>query len=164
VLQGRPPTVEDRVRLPYTEQVILEAMRLYPPAWAIGREAVADVRIGPYTVKKGTVVLMSQWLMHHDPRYFDDPWSFRPERWERDLAKRLPKYAYFPFGGGPRICIGNMFAQMEAVLLLATLAQRFRLSLDSGQQLRLQPGITLRPANGIHMTLHARDRALARSA
>src|SRR4051794_5644104 len=106
-------------------------MRLYPPAWVIGREAVQDCEIGGYRVAAGTIVLMSPWVTHRDGRYFDEPNDFLPDRWNQDLAKRLPRFAYFPFGGGPRICVGNRFAMMEAVLILATIVQRFRLELQA---------------------------------
>src|SRR5262249_9833289 len=135
--------------------------RLYPPAPGIGREALADCEVGGYFVTKGTQIALLQWLTHRDPRWFDDPKSFRPERWDNDLARRIPRCAYFPFGDGPRICIGNQFAMMEAVLVLATVAQRFRLSLDPGFQLQLLPSITLRPKNGRRMVVH--DRAASTS-
>src|SRR5262249_3397607 len=122
VLGDRRPTVEDMPRLRYTEMVVTEALRLYPPAYIIGREAVEPSVVGGYAVPAGTTLLMSQWVLHRDPRYFNDPDSFNPDRWADGLAQRLPKYAYFPFGGGPRVCIGNTFAMQEAVLLLATIA------------------------------------------
>jgi cytochrome P450 len=157
VLRGRAPEVGDIRRLEYTEMVVMEAMRLYPPAWAIGREAIRDVEIGGYHLPKGTIVLMSQWVMHRDPRYFDDPTRFRPERWAGDFGKRLPKFAYFPFGGGPRHCIGSSFAMMEAVLLTASIAQRYRMELVPGQRITPQPSITLRPVEGIEMALRRRE-------
>lgn len=159
VFQGATPTVADRAKLVYTEQVILETMRLYPPAWTLGRAAIEDVQIGPYTVPKDWTVMASQWVLHYDPRYFDSPDEFLPERWENDFAKTLPKYAYFPFGGGPRICIGNTFAIMESILLLATIMQRCRFTFAPGQKIVLEPGITLRPATGLKMTLHQRQPA-----
>ena len=106
-------------------------MRLYPPAWGFGREALADCEIGGYAIPAGTTVIVSPWVSHRNPRYFEDPTAFRPERWDSDFAATLPRFAYIPFGGGPRICIGNRFAMMEAVLVLATVAQRFRLELQS---------------------------------
>ena len=126
-LDGRPPTVEDLPRLSYTDAVIKESMRLYPPAWAIGREALEDCEIGGFHVPAKTQLFISQYVVHHDPRYFENPEAFAPERWADDLEKRLPKFAYFPFGGGPRLCIGQSFARMEAALLLATIVQNFRL-------------------------------------
>lgn len=153
VLAGRPPTVEDLPRLRYTEMVIQEAMRLYPPAYAIGRQAVEACELGGYHLPADGTVVMSQWIMHRHPRYFDEPERFYPERWADGLAKRLPKYVYFPFGGGPRVCIGNTFAMMEAVLVLATLAQRFRATLVPGQEIRLQTKLTLRPEPGVRAIL-----------
>ncbi len=154
-LGGRAPTVDDLPRLGYADAVIAEAMRLYPPAWVVGRQAVCDCVISGHRVPKGTVVLVSQWTMHRDPRYFDDPEAFRPERWQDGLAKRLPKYAYFPFGGGPRVCIGNGFALMEATLALATIAQRFHLDLAPGHPVETETYFTLRPKHGMRMVVHA---------
>lgn len=155
-LAGRPPSVADLPRLRYTEAVVTESMRLYPPAWAFGREALEDCEIGGYRVPAGTQLIMSQWVAHRDPRYFDAPEMFRPERWESGLSERLPRYAYFPFGGGPRLCIGRSFARMEAVLLLATLAQKFRLRHVPGEYIAPQPSVTLRPKNGMRMVLSSR--------
>ncbi len=157
VLGGRPPSAADVPRLRYTDWVIRESMRLYPPAWAIGREATEDFEIGGYPTRKGTQLLVSQWVLHRDPRWFDDPDSFRPERWDNDLARRLPKGAYLPFGDGPRVCIGNHFAMMEAVLLLATLAQARRLEIVPGEELTLAASITLRPRSGTRMVVRARE-------
>jgi len=156
VLGGRAPTAADMTRLPYAERVIKESMRLYPPAWSLGREAIRDVQIGPLAVKKGTNLWIAQWALHRDARWFDDPERFDPDRWAGDLQKRIPKYAYFPFGGGPRLCIGNAFAMMEAVLVLATFAQRFQLDLVPGQLLEGVPSITLRPKHGIRVRLARR--------
>jgi cytochrome P450 len=161
-LGDRPATVRDVPNLKYTEWVIREAMRLYPPAWGIGREALADCEIGGYFVPKGTQIFLVQWLVHRDGRWFDQPESFKPERWDNDLIKRLPRGAYFPFGDGPRICIGNHFAMMEAVLLLATIARRYRLLIEPGQTLELLPSITLRPQQPICMRLLANDRPAQR--
>ncbi len=157
MLGDRPPTAADVPNLRYTEWVVREAMRLYPPAWGIAREALADCEIGGYHVPKGTQIFISQWLVHHDSRWFDDPEVFRPERWENDLVKRLPRCAYFPFGDGPRICIGNHFAMMEAVLILATIARRYRLSVEPGQTLELLPSVTLRPKHSLRVRVQARD-------
>jgi cytochrome P450 len=153
VLGDRPPTAADVPRLRYTEWVVRESMRLYPPAWGIAREALADCEIGGYHVPKGTQIFMVQRLVHRDGRWFDDPDSFQPERWDNDLIKRLPRCAYFPFGDGPRVCIGNHFAMMEAVLILATIARRFRLEVEPGQALELLPSITLRPRRPVLMRL-----------
>ncbi len=155
-LAGRPPTIEDLTRLRYADMVIKESMRLYPPAWAFGRETIADCEIGGYHVPAGTQLIMSQWVMHRDPRYYEEPGAFRPERWRDGSTEDLPKYAYFPFGGGPRLCIGQSFAKMEAVLLLATIAQQFRLRAAPGERAAPQPSITLRPKNGMKMVLEKR--------
>jgi cytochrome P450 len=159
VIPDRPPTVADVPRLKYTEWVVRETMRLYPPAWGIAREALDDCEIGGYHVPKGTQIFLTQWLVHRDPRWFDEPDAFRPERWDNDLIKRLPRCAYFPFGDGPRVCIGNHFAMMEAVLILATIARRYRLEIESGQTLELLPSVTLRPKHGLRMRLHERGEA-----
>ena len=156
VLGGRAPTASDVPRLRYTEWCIREAMRLYPPAWGIAREALADCEIGGYHVAKGTQLFMIQWLVHRDGRWFDAPEAFRPERWDNDLVKRLPRCAYFPFGDGPRICIGNHFALMEAMLILATIAQQYRLEREPGQALELVPSVTLRPRRSPLMRLESR--------
>jgi cytochrome P450 len=156
VLGGRPPTAADVPRLRYTEWVVKEAMRLYPPAPSIGREALADCEVAGYHIPKGAQISLVQWVVQRDPRWFDDPEAFRPERWDNDLARRLPRCAYFPFGDGPRICIGNHFAMMEAVLILAAVAQRYRLTLAPGFTLELLPSITLRPKRGVRMVVHER--------
>jgi cytochrome P450 len=156
VLDRRSPTAADLARLPYTEAVVTEAMRVYPPVYLIGREATRDLELGGYRVKKGYTVFMSQWVSHRDSRYFSDPEAFRPERWLDGLAKRLPKYAYYPFGGGPRVCIGNAFAMMEAALILATVGQKYRFTYDGLEAPVLNPQITLLPKNGIQATLRWR--------
>jgi cytochrome P450 len=155
-LAGRAPTFADLPRLPYTNQVINETMRLYPPAWTITREAQAPVEIGGYTIPAGSIVLMSQYVVQHDPRWWPGPDSFQPERFAPGWEERVPKYAYFPFGGGPRVCIGNQFAQMEAALLLATLASRVHLRLDPAQPVEMAPMVTLRPRHGMRMQVEAR--------
>lgn len=157
VLAGRLPTAADVPHLPYTTWVVRESMRLYPPAWGIGREAVTDCIIGGYHVPKGTQLYLNQWVVHRDPRWFDEPEVFKPERWDNDLLRRLPRGAYFPFGDGPRICIGNHFAMMEAILVLATLGQRYRLTLASDEPLTLVPSVTLRPKYGVTMVVHKRQ-------
>jgi cytochrome P450 len=148
VLGGRTPTVDDLPRLRVCEHVINEAMRLYPPAWGVGREAVGDCEIGGYSVPAGTTIFIVPWVLHRDSRYFESPTEFRPERWAGGLAKQLPRFAYMPFGGGPRICIGSRFAMMEAVLILATIAQRFGLEAQDEQPEPLA-SITLRPKGGV---------------
>ncbi|MCU0704486.1 MAG: cytochrome P450 [Fimbriiglobus sp.] len=157
VLGGRTPTPDDLPNLPYTEAVLTEAMRVYPPVYLIGREATKELELGGYRVKKGWTVFMSQWVNHRDPRYFPEPEAFRPERWEEGLAKRLPKYAYYPFGGGPRVCIGNTFAQMEAAMILAAVGQKYRFTLDADAVIDLNPQITLLPRYGIPATLTPRS-------
>jgi cytochrome P450 len=156
VLGGRQPTAADVPRLTYCEQVIRESLRLYPPAYVIGRRPLEDVTIGGHFIPAGTNVLMSQWIVHRDSRWFSDPLRFDPDRWTDGLASRLPKYAYFPFGGGPRVCIGNTFAMFEAPLILAMMAERFRFELISPEPIRIQPAVTLRPAQPIQMRLHRR--------
>ena len=158
VLGGRAPTVTDLPNLRFTEQTAKEAMRLYPPAWGFGREAIADCEIGGYAVSAGTTIIISPWVLHRDPRHFEHPSEFRPERWSGDLARRLPRFVYIPFGGGPRICIGNRFAMMEAVLILATIAQRFRLEWQKDQPMVPLPSITLRPKGGVWVKLVPRAR------
>jgi len=157
VLGDRSPTFADLPRLTYTEQVITEALRVYPTVWIVGREALEPCTIGGYRVPAGTTLFMPQWVVHRDPRWYDDPTAFRPERWADGLAKRIPRYVYFPFGGGPRICIGNGFAMMEAVLLLATIARRYRLALAPGAPpVKPWPTMTLRPEAGVHVILGRR--------
>ena len=156
VLGDRLPTVEDLDRLSYTRKVLSESMRLYPPAWEIGRQALSDVEINGYLIPEGSSVLMSQFVVHRDPRWFPDPRRFDPERWDPEEEAKRPRYSYFPFGGGSRICIGESFAWMEGILLLATLAQRWRLRLVPGHRVALDPKITLRPKYGMRMTVAGR--------
>jgi cytochrome P450 len=131
-------------------------MRLYPPAYVILRLAVEDSEIGGYRVPRGSSVAISPWVIHRDPRFFPEPERFNPDRWTPDFQRALPRFAYFPFGGGPRICIGAQFASMEAALVLATIAQRYNLRLVPGHPVETFPSMTLRPRQGIRMTLHAR--------
>jgi cytochrome P450 len=149
VLAGRLPTLEDLPRLEYTSMILAESMRLYPPAWAMGREALEDVAIGPYRLPKGTMIFFSQYIVQRDPRWFPHPERFWPERFTPEAKAARPRFAYFPFGGGGRQCIGESFATMEATLALATIAQRWRLALVPGQTVEPQPKITLRPKGGI---------------
>ncbi len=156
VLGGRSPRVTDLHALVYTERIIKESMRLYPPFWGIGREAIKECEVGGYRVPAGTQLFMFQWVVHRDPRYYDRPEEFIPDRWAGDFDKRLPRYAYFPFGGGPRMCIGSSFAMMETVLLLATIAQRFRLRLIPEHVVEPWAPFTLRSRNGIQVVLDKR--------
>ena len=154
VLGGRPPTVADLPRLTYTENIINETLRVYPTVWMVGREAIEPVELGGYVVPAGTTIFLPQWVIHRDGRWFDEPESFRPERWADGLMQRIHRYAYFPFGGGPRICIGNNFALMEAALILATIAQKYRLALAPDAEIVLLPTMTLRPARGVKVVVH----------
>jgi cytochrome P450 len=156
VLGGRAPTVADLPKLRRTDMVVTEAMRLYPPAYALGRFSIRPTEIAGERIQPRTIVVLATSTVQRDPRWFVEPDAFRPERWADDLARRLPRFAYFPFGGGPRQCIGNTFAQMEAVLVLATIAQRFRLALVPGQRVTATPYVTLRPEPGIRMLLTRR--------
>jgi cytochrome P450 len=153
VLQGRAATFEDLPQLSYANWVIKETMRLYPTVTDVSREATEDCEIGGYQIPKGTTLVMSQWVMHHNGRYFTEPEEFNPDRWANDFEKQLPRGVYFPFGDGPRICIGSSFAMMEAVLLLVTIAQQFDLSLVAEHEIELQPSFTLRPKGGIQVML-----------
>jgi cytochrome P450 len=158
VLSGRIPTPADLPRLMYTDMVLRESMRLYPPVWVIGRRALAPFHLGEYELPADTNVLISQLIMHKDARYFPEPGRFDPDRWSASDPRvaALPRFAYFPFGGGPRVCIGAGFAMMEAVLLLATIAQKFRIQIAPGQTVKMQPTVTLRPRNGIPVILRRR--------
>jgi cytochrome P450 len=149
------PTFANLPRLKYAENVVMESMRLYPPAWAVGREPLEDIEIGGWTVPRGGQIWISQYVVQRDSRWFDEPDRFRPERWADDLQKKLPRHAYFPFGGGPRVCIGNSFAMMEATLLLSTIARRFRLE-AIGEGPRPQPSVTLRPKGALTVRLTPR--------
>jgi cytochrome P450 len=156
VLGGRPPEVADLARLPYLHAVVSEVLRLYPPAYLLARTAIAPFTIGGYDFGPGETVLMSQWVMHRDSRYYDEPDAFRPERWLDGLADRLPPGAYFPFGDGPRRCIGQGFAMLESALVIGTLAQQFQFRLAPGRPVVPEPLVTLRPKHGISMTIRAR--------
>ena len=156
LLGGRAPTMDDLPRLVYAGQVITESLRLYPPAWGMARLAIEAHEIAGYPVPAGTGLAIAQWITQRDPRWFEAPEEFLPERWAGDLQKRLPRFAYFPFGGGPRQCIGNMFALMEGTLVLAAVAQQFRLILMPGAQIVPMASITLRPRNGVPVRLQKR--------
>ncbi len=153
------PSVEDLPRLLFTRAVLSESMRLRPPAWAIGRTALTEHRAGEYVVPSRSTVVVSPWLLHHDLRWWPEPDVFRPERWLDDVSER-PRAAYLPFGAGPRMCIGEPFARLEGVLLLATIARRWRLRLRSGFEPVLQPVITLRPRGGMPMRAERRRTAV----
>jgi cytochrome P450 len=157
VLGGRTPAMDDVARLKYTEMVLTEAMRLYPPAWAVGRLAVREHEVGGYVVPSGSLVLLSQYAMHHDARFFPQPERFDPLRWTTEARESRPQFSYFPFGGGPRRCIGEGFAWMEGILLIATLAQKWRMRLVPAQRVEVRPVITLRPKHGMQMTLTKRQ-------
>lgn len=162
VLSGRPPEFVDLPNLPFTDAVIAESLRLYPPGWAIGRRALEDYPVrdtagNEYVVPARAVVLVSQWVTHRDPRWFPDPLAFRPERWlDAEFTAGLPKFAYFPFGGGTRVCIGERFARMEAVLILATIAQRWRFHTVPGFTPEPRAIITLRTRDGMRMLAEPR--------
>ena len=156
VLGGRAPGIGDLGRLPYLLAVVNEVLRLYPPAYILARTSIAPSTLGGYDFPAGSTIIMSQWVMQRDARFFDDPEAFRPERWLDGLEDRLPAGAYFPFGDGPRRCIGQNFALMEAVLVIATIAQKFQLQLVAGQKIVPEPLVTLRPRNGIRMRIDAR--------
>jgi cytochrome P450 len=156
VLGGRLPTLEDLPKLVYTGHVLTESLRLYPPAWAMARMAIEDHEIAGYPVPKGTGVAASQWVVHRDPRWYDAPEKFVPERWEKDLLKRIPRMAYFPFGAGSRQCIGNTFALIEATLVLATIAQQYRFRLMEGHPVLPLASITLRPRYGVRVFVEER--------
>lgn len=163
VLGGRAPTLSDLDRLKYTEMVVKESMRLYPPVWGFSREAIEDVQIGEYEVPKGSSLVISTYWTHRDARWFPNPERFDPERFSPEQESKIRKYAYIPFGGGPRICIGNSFAMMEARLLLATIVSRYTLSLAPGQRVEMLPLITLNPKGGLPMTVRRRQPAPAQS-
>lgn len=156
VLGGRMPLAEDMDRLPYSSMVLMESMRLYPPAWVIGRRALEDVVIGSYFIPADSIVAVSPYIAHHDPRFYHDPERFDPERWTREERAQRPAYSYLPFGGGSRLCIGKNLAMMEGILLLAAIAQQWTLRIVPGQRVKMQPAITLRMKNGLRVVLHHR--------
>jgi cytochrome P450 len=156
VLCGELPRPEDMPKLEYTRRIFAEAMRLYPPAYIIGRMAIDEFQLGPYTLPAESVLLMSPYVCQRNPELFPDPERFDPDRWAPELQRARHKFSYFPFGGGPRTCIGESFAWMEGVLLLATLGQRWRMRLPQGHTVAYDPQITLRPKNGLPMTLSRR--------
>jgi len=155
-LADRLPTFDDLDRLTYTEQIVAETLRLYPPAWIVGRRALEGHEFGPYKIPPRSLVAASQWITHHDARYFPDPYKFDPERWTPAARAARHKFCYFPFAAGPRQCIGEGFAWAEAMLVLTTVAQRWRLELVPNQKIEVKPVITLRPAGPVMMTLRKR--------
>jgi len=155
-LGGQMPTADDLPRLLYTRRVLSESLRLYPPAWVVGRRLLTDYMAGGYALPARSIVLPSQAVTHRDPRFWPDPDRFDPDRWTPEAEAARPKFAFFPFGGGPRVCIGEQFAWMEGILLLATLGQQWRLRLAPGQIIATQPIVTLRPRFGMRMRLERR--------
>jgi cytochrome P450 len=155
-LGDRLPTMADFARLPVCERVVTEAMRLFPPAWMLGRRAIADYSLGDYIVPARSMILMSQHVVHRDARFYADPDKFLPDRWTPEFKAALPKFAYFPFGAGTRQCIGESFAMMELVLVLSTVAQQWQLRLVPNHPVVPQPLITLRAKHGMVMTAHRR--------
>lgn len=154
---GRLPTIDDLPRLPYTRRVVEESMRLYPPVWGIERIAIEDDVICGIRVPKGTLVGIMPWCIHRDPRYWDDPERFDPDRFLPDAVEARPRYAYLPFGAGPRICIGNNFAMMEAQLLLAMMLDRYDFERAPWHRVRLEASVTLRPKDGVHLVRRRRS-------
>jgi cytochrome P450 len=155
-LAGRMPTAADFPRLSYTNMVLAESMRLYPPGWLLVRRPMVDFPLGEYVAPKGSYIHFSQYLMHRDARFFPEPEKFDPERWNPEAAAARPKYCYFPFGGGSRKCIGDGLAWMEGTFVLAVVAQKWKFRLVPGQRVVPAPMITLRPKYGMAMTVHAR--------
>jgi len=162
VLGNKLPAAVDVKKLAYTDRVLKEAMRLFPPAWTTGRTALEDVEVRGHRILKGAQIMMSQWVVHRDPRWFPNPEGFDPDRWLPERARGMPRFAYFPFGGGPRVCIGNHFAIMEATLILAIIVRDWQVSLLPGQRLELKPSVTLRQAGpGLRVRLRRREIAVA---
>jgi cytochrome P450 len=158
VLENRIPAADDIPKLRYTEMVLRESMRLYPPVWTMGRHVENDYSVGEYTIPAGSSILMSQYVMHHDPKYYEKLEEFNPDRWTDDFKTHLPRFSYFPFGGGMRGCIGEPFAWMEGVLIIATVAQEWSMRLVPSQRIKLDPAITLRSKYGMKMKLSQRSK------
>jgi cytochrome P450 len=159
VLGSRAPTFEDVAKLHYTEMVVSESMRLFPPAWGIGRRSLVDQTIGPYRVPADSIILLSPFVTQRDSRFFADPDQFKPERWTAEWKASLPPFAYFPFGGGSRRCIGEGFAWAEAILVLATLCKRWRVRMAQSEPVEPHALFTLRPRNGIRVRLERRGNS-----
>ena len=160
VLEGRIPAMTDLPQLRYTEMVIAESMRLYPPAWAIGRMSKEPFELGGIRIARKSICIVSPYVMQRDARWFPEPERFDPGRWTPEAREARPKFSYFPFGGGARVCIGERFAWMEGILMLATLAQKWKLRLEPSQRVEPLPLITLRTKYGMRMSIHARSEAL----
>ena len=156
VLAGRDLRVDDLPRLPYLDQVVKEVMRLYPSAYNIGRVAKEPTRVGDYMVRPGQNVIMCQWAVHRSHRHYDDPDRFLPERWQSERTSKMPKFAYFPFSGGPRNCIGAQFSVLEAKVILGAVVSRFDFALERGANVTVDAALTLRPAQGMRMTIQPR--------
>jgi cytochrome P450 len=156
VLDGRVPALDDLGKLSYTQKVFKEALRLYPPAWAVVRRAIEDYTVEGYFVAAGTDIFMSQYVVHRDPRFYKEPLRFDPDRWTSEFESRLPKFAYFPFGGGPRRCIGEPFAWMEGVIIIAAIISDWKMRLVPNQKIVPDALITIRPKNGMKMILEKR--------
>jgi cytochrome P450 len=156
VLGGRGPTAEDATKLPYLRQVVSEAMRLRPPVWAVSRQAIADVEIGGHRFARGATLVVCQYTLHRDPAWWSDPERFRPERFAPDAQPLVQKFCYLPFSAGPRGCIGEHFAWTECILVVAAVAQRWRLRPAGDESIGLRPSITLRPGRPVRMRLLAR--------
>lgn len=159
VLEGRRASYNDVPRLPITRAVVRETLRMYPPAWAAGRTALSEFSLGGVIVPAGTQVVVAPWVVHRDPRYFQEPGAFRPERWWNGETDHLPKGAYFPFGAGPRVCIGYHFAELEAALVLATLLAEFEVEGSVDKPLRFAPSVTLRPLDDVVLRVRRRAQA-----
>ena len=157
--EHKQPSIADLPKLNYVEKVFREAMRLYPPVWTMGRFVQNDYTLGGYTIPKGSSLMFSQYVMHHNTKYYDDPESFDPDRWTEEFKMHLPRFSYFPFGGGIRGCVGEPFAWQEGILLIATISSYWSMRLAPNQSVKLQPGITLNPKNGIKMKLKSRQRS-----
>jgi cytochrome P450 len=162
VIGDRPVTLEDVPRLMYASRILLESLRLYPPAWSIPRVAVEDCKIGELTVARGTSITVPLWVIHRDPRHFAEPDMFDPDRWADGFRERLPAFAYFPFGSGPRGCMGESFAMVEALLILVMIAQRFRLRRVDPEPVLPWPTLTLQPRGAVRMRLEQRDHSIAK--
>ncbi len=156
VLGGRPPTPDDISNLPFTERILTESMRLYPPIWSVGRMTYEPIKLGGWDIPAGAGLLAPPLIVHRDPRWFDDPLEFLPDRWTPEFRENLPRFAYYPFGGGPRLCIGEGFAWMEAMLVLATLGQRWAMRPAPNHKVQLRPLASLRPKGGMPMVLERR--------